>query len=78
MFNDARADIFFNPWGNYTMSDFEAECTLREHKILVCAVLHSRIRLALFYDRRQNGSHGRSLRWAIKEYVWKVGVNFLK
>ena len=65
MYNDAAADIFNNPWGDYTMEDYEAECTSKEHKVLVTLELHRQIKPALFYDRRHTGSHDRSLRWGI-------------
>ena len=55
-----------NPWGDFTMSDYEAACESCEICVLVDSVkLLRQIRGGLFYDRRQQGSHGRAMRWPI-------------
>ena len=53
-------------WPDFTWDDYVQACVDSERKVLVSTTtLLKRIVGALFYDRREKGSHGRALRWDI-------------
>ena len=53
-------------WNDFTMADYFEACRMCEIIVHVRDMeLLRRIKSSLFYDHRQNGSHGRAMRWGI-------------